>query len=69
MANEKRPSSLYMDLKNLRERFNEIDKEEKGYIEREGLEQMIRGMEGFDVSMTTELMESLDRDKDGKVRR
>ena len=68
MADEKRRSSLYLDLKELRERFEEVDKDNKGYIDYGGLEQMIAGMEGFNSSMAGELMDSLDRDKDGKVR-
>lgn len=68
MADEKRRSSLYLDLKELRERFEEVDQDNKGYIDYGGLEQMIAGMEGFDSSMAGELMDSLDRDKDGKVR-
>ena len=67
MAGEKRPSSLYMDLKELRKRFDEVDKTMIGYIDYDGLKQMIAGMDGFDNSMAMELMNSLDRDKDGKV--
>lgn len=67
MASEKRPSSLYMDLKELRRRFDEVDKTMIGYIDYDGLQQMIAGMDGFDNSMAMELMNSLDRDKDGKV--
>ena len=67
MASEKRPSSLYMDLKELRKRFDEVDKTMIGYINYDGLQQMIAGMDGFDNSMAMELMNSLDRDKDGKV--
>ena len=67
MAGEKRPSSLYMDLKELRKRFDEVDKTMIGYIDYDGLQQMIAGMDGFDNSMAMELMNSLDRDKDGKV--
>ena len=61
MASEKRPSSLYLDLQELKEKFEEADIEGKGYIDRDGLQGMT---EGFDLD---ELMLSLDRDKDGKV--
>ena len=63
MAREKRPSSLYLDLKELKEKFDEADSEGKGYIDRDGLQRMT---EGFDID---QLMLSLDRDKDGKVKR
>ena len=62
MASEKRPSSLYLDLRDLKEKFEEADHERKGYIDRDGLEQMT---EGLDVD---ELMLNLDRDNDGKVK-
>lgn len=64
---KQRPSSLYMDLKELRVRFSEVDIHNKGYIEYEGLQQMISNMEGFDSSASSELMAALDRDGDGKV--
>lgn len=67
MSADKRPSSLYVDLKKLRELFQEVDKEEKGYIDFDGLQEMISSMEEFDPNMAKELMETLDRDKDGKV--
>lgn len=63
-----RPSSLYMDLKELRVRFCEVDVEDKGYIDYSGLQVMISTMEGFDSSASKELMVALDRDGDGKVR-
>ena len=66
MTDKKRPSSLYLDLKELRERFEEVDKEKKGYIDYNGLQQMISNME-FDPALTRQLMDNLDRDKDGKV--
>lgn len=67
MTDQKRPSSLYLDLKQLRERFEEVDKEGKGYIDYNGLQLMISDMEGLDPGMAEELMANLDRDKDGKV--
>lgn len=69
MASEKRPSSFYLDLKNLRERFEEVDKDGKGFIDYEELQVMIASMEEFDPAMARELMDYLDRDKDGKVSR
>ena len=66
MTDKKRPSSLYLDLKELRERFEEVDKEKKGYIDYNGLQQMISNMD-FDPALTRQLMDNLDRDKDGKV--
>ena len=67
MASQKRPSSLYMDLKELRNRFDEVDIDGKGYIDYRGLQEMISGMEGFNSSALQELMDTLDRDRDGKV--
>ncbi len=67
MASEKRPSSLYMDLKELRNHFDEVDTEGYGYIDYDGLKRMISHMDGFDASALHELMNTLDRDGDGKV--
>ena len=63
-----RPSSLYMDLKELRNRFDEVDTEKNGYIDYKGLQDMISNMDGFDSFAVLELMKMLDRDGDGKVR-
>lgn len=68
MTTEKRPSSLYFDLISLRERFDEVDRDGKGFIDYKGLQTMIENMEEFDPGMARELMDTLDRDKDGKVR-
>ena len=56
-----------MDLKELRNRFDEVDIDGKGYIDYRGLQEMISGMEGFNSSALQELMDTLDRDRDGKV--
>ena len=61
MASGKRPSSLYLDLRELKEKFEEADNEGKGYIDRDGLQGMT---EGLDIDA---LMLTLDRDNDGKV--
>lgn len=62
-----RPSSLYMDLKELRKRFDEVDTERNGYIDYKGLQEMISTMDGFDSYAVQGLMNTLDRDGDGKV--
>ena len=66
MATEKR-SSFLLDLRDLRDGFDAVDTERKGYIEFDGLKLMIEGMKGLDGSMAHELMDSLDRNNDGKV--
>lgn len=66
MAAEKR-SSFLLDLRELRKGFDAVDTEGRGYIDFDGLKLMIEGMQGLDGSMANELMDSLDRDKDGKV--
>lgn len=66
MAAQKR-SSFLLDLRDLRKGFDAVDTEGKGYIDFDGLRLMMDGMQGLDGSMAQELMDSLDRDKDGKV--
>ena len=66
MATEKR-SSFLLDLRDLHNGFDAVDTEGKGYIDFDGLQLMIAGMKGLDGSMAQELMDSLDRNKDGKV--
>lgn len=60
-------SSFLLDIRELRKTFDEVDTENKGYIDFDGLRLMINGILGMDASMAPELMESLDRDNDGKV--
>lgn len=66
MASGKR-SSFLLDLRDLRTSFDAVDTERRGYIDFDGLKLMIEDMEGLDHSMAHELMDSLDRNKDGKV--
>jgi hypothetical protein len=66
MTDDKR-SSLYLHLKEIRERFENVDRENRGYIDCSGLREMISDMEDFDPDLADDLMDKLDRDKDGKV--
>ena len=65
-ANSKRASFL-ADLDRLRSVFETVDTEGLGYIRENELRQLARSVPGLAESMTPELMEKLDRDKDGKV--
>ncbi len=60
-------ASFYADLDHLRTHFDALDSENCGYIGYEQLKTLAKEIQGFDDSMVSELMEKLDRDKDGKV--
>lgn len=60
-------SSLYADLENLRSQFSSLDPNNTGYIGYEELKTLAQSESGLDEAMVPELLEKLDRDKDGKV--
>ena len=60
-------SSLYADLENLRTQFSSLDPTNTGYIGYEELKTLAQSESGLDEAMVPELLERLDRDKDGKV--
>ncbi len=61
-------SSFYADLDHLRTHFDALDTERCGFIGYAQLQTLAQQIQGFDESMVSELMEKLDRDRDGKVR-
>ena len=60
-------ASFYADLDLLRTHFEALDPGKSGYIGPDELKNLAREIQGFEESMVSELMEKLDRDKDGKV--
>ena len=59
--------SIYADLERLRMHFSSLDPDNTGYIGYQELTALARSESGMDESMVPELLERLDRDKDGKV--
>ena len=59
--------SIYADLERLRMHFSSLDPDNTGYIGYQELTVLARSESGMDESMVPELLEKLDRDKDGKV--
>lgn len=59
--------SLYADLENLRTQFSSLDPENTGYIGSEELMRLVISETNMDESAVPELLERLDRDKDGRV--
>ena len=59
--------SLYADLEHLRTLFSSLDPDNTGYIGHEELSRLAQSESGMDESMVPQLLESLDRDKDGRV--
>ena len=59
--------SLYADLERLRMHFSSLDPDNTGYIGYQELTALAQSESGMDESMVPELLERLDRDKDGKV--
>lgn len=66
MAATKR-RSFNTDLDHLRKCFNEVDHMKSGFIGLEELTKLVNSMPHPRDSVVAELMEKLDRDKDGKV--
>ena len=59
--------SFYTDLDHLKECFDKVDTEESGFIGCNELAQLVASMPNSGDSIVSELMEKLDRDRDGKV--
>ncbi len=59
--------SFYADLDRLRSHFDSLDQDRTGYIGYSELQQLVQKMSGIEEAVLPELMEKLDRDKDGKV--
>lgn len=59
--------SLYADLEHLRTQFSSLDPESTGYIGYEQLMRLVKSETNMDESAVPELLEKLDRDKDGRV--
>lgn len=59
--------SLYADLEHLRTQFSSLDPESTGYIGYEELMRLVTSETNMDESAVPELLERLDRDKDGRV--
>lgn len=68
MARSSKRGSFYADLERLRNTFSSLDPENTGYIGYDELIKLAQTESGMDESMVPELLERLDRDKDGKVR-
>ena len=67
MAASSRRKSFYADLDRLKHHFDALDPQKSGYIGYAELTQLVQSMRGQEESVVPELMERLDRDKDGKV--
>ena len=61
-------ASLLADLDRLRTVFERVDAEGSGFIGEKELGLLARSVPGLEESMAAELMEKLDRDRDGKVK-
>ena len=60
--------SFYADLDHMRSLFNSVDTSKTGSIGFPELCVLVRNIPGIEEAAVPELMEGLDRDKDGKVR-
>ena len=67
MALSGKRCSFYNDLDSLRCCFDDLDPGRSGYIGYEELTKLVKNMPNTEDSVVPELMEKLDRDKDGKV--
>ena len=59
--------SLYADLEHLRAQFTSLDPDNTGFIGYEELVTLAQSESGLDEAMVPELLEKLDRDRDGRV--
>lgn len=59
--------SFYADLDQLRKCFDNVDHEKSGFIGYNELTKLVQSMPDTGDSVVPELMEKLDRDRDGKV--
>ena len=60
--------SFYTDLDHLQKCFDLVDCEKSGFIGYGELTKLVENLPDTESSVVPELMEKLDRDKDGKVR-
>ena len=67
MAASGKRQSFYADLDRLRQHFDSLDAEKSGHIGLQELTKLIESIPGVEESAVPELMDRLDRDKDGKV--
>lgn len=67
MAASGKRRSFYADLDRLRQHFDSLDAEQSGHIGFKELTKLVESMPGVEESAVPELMDRLDRDKDGKV--
>lgn len=59
--------SFYADLERLKTHFDALDQDRTGYIGYSELQQLVQKMSGIEEAVLPELMDKLDRDKDGRV--
>jgi len=59
--------SFYANLDKLKSHFDSLDHERTGYIGYSELKQLVQKVSDLEEAVLPELMEKLDRDKDGKV--
>ena len=57
------------DIDHLRTTFASLDPDDTGYIGYQELRTLAQTASGMDEAMVPELLDSLDRDKDGRVRK
>lgn len=67
MSGRTKRASFYADLDLLRSHFEALDPQKSGYIGYKELAKLVQDIQGVEESMVPELMEKLDRDRDGKV--
>ena len=60
--------SFYADLDHMQSLFDAVDASKSGYIGFKELCVLVRNIPGIEEDAVPELMDKLDRDKDGKVR-
>ena len=60
--------SFYTDLDHMRSLFDSVDADKTGYIGFKELCILVRNIPGIEEAAVPELMDRLDRDRDGKVR-
>lgn len=69
MACSSKRGSLCTDLDHLRTTFASLDPDNTGYIGYQELRTLAQSESGMDETMVPELLERLDRDNDGRVRK
>lgn len=66
-ATSSKRRSFYTDLDHLRKCFDQVDHDKSGFIGYSELTKLVESMPDTECSVVPELMEKLDRDKDGRV--